>query len=258
MGTRIPPTGMRKGLLGRSVEDHDRDRSRRLLLVVQKCRPYLAHELEQTVAFRPARQHPRSRRKTLSPGIGCDLDLDVRVRLNVAVPLGMVGSAAFGGDDNELVIALSPVNERGGDLIAALRASGRHQQHVVAPRPDAPALLGFELVDGFLVPGSSSHSYQDATKASRRAASSSNSRCMALDKGEKASVLTRPFTTRHEPATNPSTRKVCATSPLIPMTRFRYCSGSTLERSACASSTLSHFGRKRIGAGIDASGSRPR
>ena len=51
------------------------------------------------------------------------------------------------------------------------------------------------------------------------------------------------------PATNPSTRNVCATSPFMPMTVFRYCSGSTRVRSAHASSTLSHFGRKRTGAG---------
>ena len=37
------------------------------------------------------------------------------------------------------------------------------------------------------------------------------------------STTTRPFSTRHMPATNPSTRNVCATSPFTPITFFRYC-----------------------------------
>ena len=41
----------------------------------------------------------------------------------------------------------------------------------------------------------------------------------------------------------------------MPMTVFRYSSGSTRVRSANASSTLSHFGRKRTGAGVSGSGS---
>src|SRR5438132_203749 len=49
-------------------------------------------------------------------------------------------------------------------------------------------------------------------------------------------------------------RIVRAMSPFIRMTAFRYCSGSTRVRSAHASSTLSHFGRKRTGAGVSASG----
>ena len=60
------------------------------------------------------------------------------------------------------------------------------------------------------------------------------------------------------PATNPSTRNVCATSPFMRITVFRYCSGSTRVRSANASSTLSHFGRKRTGAGVSGSGSGAR
>src|SRR5436190_13819700 len=44
-----------------------------------------------------------------------------------------------------------------------------------------------------------------------------------------------------------SARNVCATSPFMRMTAFRDRSGRTRVRSGNASSTLSHFGRKRTG-----------
>ena len=62
----------------------------------------------------------------------------------------------------------------------------------------------------------------------------------------------------HVPATKPSTRNVCATSPFFPVTFLRYGSGSTRVRSWNASSTLSHFGRKRAGAHVSGSGWSPR
>ena len=62
--------------------------------------------------------------------------------------------------------------------------------------------------------------------------------------GAKGSTTTRRPSTRHAPATNPSTRNVWVTSPFMRMTAFRYCSGSTRVRSAHESRTLSHFGQE--------------
>ena len=66
-----------------------------------------------------------------------------------------------------------------------------------------------------------------------------------------ASRSTLPFLSALQlPATTPSTRNVCVTSPFFAITVLRSSSGRTRRRSAWASSVLSHFGRKRTGAGV--------
>jgi hypothetical protein len=57
--------------------------------------------------------------------------------------------------------------------------------------------------------------------ASKRSASSATSRFTVRGSVVNGSVTTRPSSARQMPATNPSTRKVGATSPFIPMTALR-------------------------------------
>src|SRR5262249_5189479 len=98
-----------------------------------------------------------------------------------------------------------------------------------------------------------------ASQASRSAASSSTARRATRGSGAKGTAFTLPFRSYDQlPATTPSTRKVCVTSPSAATTDLRSSSGSTRARSACAKSVLSHFGRKRTGAGVSAGGSGAR
>src|SRR5262249_11222189 len=97
-----------------------------------------------------------------------------------------------------------------------------------------------------------------ATNSSSRSASSCTSLFATRVSGANGSTTTRPFSNCQVPASIPSTRIVGLTSPFTPKTRFLNCSGMTRVRSWKASSTLSHFGRKRTGAGVPASGSGAR
>src|SRR5260370_15357752 len=106
--------------------------------------------------FRAVVDNMSARFELLGPAVGRDLDLDVRVGLDVP-ELGRVrGGAALRGND-DAVLALASTYERGRDGIAALGSFRGHEQHVVTERADSAALLGVELVDRPLVVWSCLH-----------------------------------------------------------------------------------------------------
>ena len=97
--------------------------------------------------------------------------------------------------------------------------------------------------------------HQSARNASRRATSSSSSRRTERDGTPNGSSRTRPFSARPRCPRRIRRRGTSARRRRsMRMTVFLYCSGSTRVRSANASGTVSHFGRKRTGAGTSASG----
>src|SRR5207249_7791591 len=90
--------------LADGFEDDDRDRARRLLLVVGEAGPDLGHEFVQAVVLVAARNRPGAGLEMLRPGSFGNLDLDDRVRLQVAVPLRVLGSAVLVGRHPVVVV----------------------------------------------------------------------------------------------------------------------------------------------------------
>src|SRR5438132_2333169 len=125
-------------------------------LVVGIRGPDLAHLLEQPITLRTAVNHLRPGLELLGAALVRNLDLDLRVGLDVLEPAGVSWCPALRSND-DVAIAISAVDKRGADVVATPGPFGGHEQHVIAPHADSESFLLVELGDRLLVPAACSH-----------------------------------------------------------------------------------------------------
>src|SRR5437867_4285135 len=124
-GDRYPP------LLG--LEDDNRNDALGLLLVAVVIGPLLGHDRPQ---FGPLLGCRRAR--VSSQLVALDLNLDVRVGVEVEIPRGVLRGPTFGGDD-QVVVAVAAVDQRVKPTLARAPAR-RCEDQGLRPLPVVPLL----------------------------------------------------------------------------------------------------------------------
>ena len=147
---------------------------------------------------------------------------DVAYALRMFVGYGLVGAeppelqrrtrlalSAYGAEF-DVPVLLEREYDRAEEAVAATAGTGSSR----SSRSSAPGSPRTATC-------SPAESTQSARNASSRCRSSSTSRRAAAESVANGSTETRASTARHVPATTPSTRNVCATSPFLPITTRR-------------------------------------
>src|SRR5579859_5888784 len=108
------------------LQHHNRYFSRRLLLILRKVRHEGRLGVVQPLALL-ALCSARVRNELVHAGLRGHFDAHLRIRQDVAVPVGMCRRAAFGGDDH-VVVAVARERKRIDPLLTTFGAPGREQQ----------------------------------------------------------------------------------------------------------------------------------
>src|SRR5581483_7956683 len=129
---------------GLALENHDRDLAIGPSLVVVVGWPHRRHQIPQPSSLSPFRSVSADR-----DSLPLDLDRRLRMRLEVLVPIGMVGRAALGRDNHPRFV-IAAIDQRRRPLLPR-RSSRRGQEQDRRATPVVPLLATSLLVHPYVL-----------------------------------------------------------------------------------------------------------